>query len=186
MNIAEFVLIGIGLAMDAFAVSVTNGMCTKGKRLLGALSCGLVFGLFQGAMPSIGYALGMTFSGIIEKADHWIALALLGFIGVNMIIDSRKGDSEEKFYNISAGLLFIQGLATSVDALAVGVSFAALGANIVAAAGIIAAITFAISFAGFFIGSKAGDFLCGKAELAGGLILTAIGLKIFAEHMFFN
>lgn len=126
MSIFELFLTACGLSMDAFAVSVTNGLCVRKGRVRGALMCGIIFGLFQGIMPAIGYALGMNFAEYIERFDHWIALILLGFIGLNMIYGSGV-DEILTGGRLTFGAVLVQGFATSVDALAVGISFAALG-----------------------------------------------------------
>lgn len=191
MSIIEIFLIGVGLSMDAFAVSVTNGMCKKSKIWATALACGLCFGVFQGVMPSLGYALGSTFAKYIEQYDHVIALVLLCYIGGKMIYDVAKGGSEESSNGtgrLKAGELILQGIATSIDALAVGVSFAAMLAvpEMAGAAGLIAATTFVIAVVGVLIGGKFGDILSNKAQLVGGLILIGIGVKIFLEHTFFS
>lgn len=186
MSIAEIFIIAVSLAMDAFAVSVTNGMCCKKKRALCALICGITFGFFQGAMPSVGYGLGMRFSSFIQKADHWIALILLGAIGINMIRESGCRKESRKDFTLSFSLLLLQGFATSVDALAAGISFAVLGESIVFIAAVIAAVTAVISIAGFMAGSKAGALLSGKAQIAGGALLIGIGVKIFIQHTIFS
>ena len=189
MSFAEIFLIGVGLAMDAFAVSVTNGMCRSAKPLVIALTGGLSFGLFHGVMPALGYALGSTFSQYIERYDHIIALVLLGYIGGKMIYDAVKGEeSSAGGGKLKLSELLLQGVATSIDALAVGVSFAAMLSvgKMAASAGIIAGTTFIIAFAGAFIGRRFGSILNDKAQLAGGLILIGIGVKIFVEHTFFS
>ncbi len=189
MSFAEIFLIGVGLAMDAFAVSVTNGMCRSGKAPVIALSGGICFGLFQGIMPTLGYALGSTFSQYIERYDHVIALLLLGYIGGKMIFDVIKGgESASGGGKLKLSELLLQGVATSIDALAVGVSFAAMmpWSKMAASAGIIAGTTFIIAFAGALIGKRFGSILNDKAQLAGGLILIGIGVKIFVEHTFFS
>lgn len=188
MSITELILIGIGLSMDAFAVSVTNGLCHKdigaGKTIL----TGLCFGGFQGLMPLIGYFLGRGFEKYITAFDHIIALVLLGFIGGQMILESFKRDEEERgAVCLTAKMLFMQGIATSIDALAVGVSFAALkDVNIAFAASAICCVTFVFGVVGVLIGKKFGTVLNKKAQLAGGLILVGIGVKIFIEHTFFE
>lgn len=189
MSLFEIFLVGVGLSMDAFAVSVTNGMCKRGGTLFIAASCGLAFGLFQGLMPSIGFALGSTFAKYITRFDHIIALVLLAYIGEKMIYDAIKGgETEATGALLKPGELVTQAVATSIDALAVGVSFASLMAlpRMLVSAGIIALTTFVIAFLGVFIGKKFGDALSGKAQLVGGVILVAIGLKIFIEHTFFG
>ena len=117
MSIFELFLTACGLSMDAFAVSVTNGLCVRKGRVRGALMCGIIFGLFQGIMPAIGYALGMNFAEYIERFDHWIALILLGFIGLNMICGSGE-DEIQTGGKLTFGAVLVQGFATSVDALA--------------------------------------------------------------------
>ena len=177
MSIFELFLTACGLSMDAFAVSVTNGLCVRKGRVRGALMCGIIFGLFQGIMPAIGYALGMNFAEYIERFDHWIALILLGFIGLNMICGS--GDDEiQTGGRLTFGAVLVQGFATSVDALAVGISFAALGVGIVRSAVF-------ISFCGIMLGNKFSGKLKSKARIVGGVILICIGLKIFAEQTIF-
>lgn len=188
MSIIELILIGIGLSMDAFAVSVTNGLCCKNIKAGKTLMTGVCFGGFQGLMPLIGYFLGRGFSKYITAFDHIIALVLLGFIGGQMIWESFKKEDENADSNILTGkMLFMQGIATSIDALAVGVSFAALkDVNIAFAASSICCITFLFSVVGVFIGKKFGNILNNKAQLVGGLILVGIGIKIFVEHTFFS
>ena len=175
MSVFELFLTACGLSMDAFAVSVTNGLCVKKGRVRGALMCGIIFGLFQGIMPAIGYALGMNFAEYIERFDHWIALILLGFIGLNMICGS--GDDEiQTGGRLTFGAVLVQGFATSVDALAVG---------IVRSAAFICVVTAALSFCGVMLGNKFSGKLKSKARIAGGVILICIGLKIFAEQTIF-
>ncbi|MGN1114687.1 MAG: manganese efflux pump MntP family protein [Oscillospiraceae bacterium] len=188
MGLTDLLLLAIGLSMDAFAVSVTNGLCVKNINWKGALACGLCFGLYQGAMPTIGFALGKAFESIITSVDHFIALILLGIIGGKMIFDGikAKDETENAKTKLTLSILMIQGIATSIDALAVGVSFAALSVNIVSAAAFICCVTFAFSFAGVYIGRKFGTVLNNKAEIVGGIILVGIGVKIFIEHMFFS
>lgn len=189
MSFAEIFLIGVGLSMDAFAVSVINGMCRRENILKTAAACGLCFGIFQGLMPSLGFALGSAFSRYIEKYDHVIALLLLGYIGGKMIFDAVKNEPEKASSGrLGLSELILQGIATSIDALAVGVSFATMisAAEMAGAAALIAATTFIIAFAGAFMGKRFGDALNNKAQLAGGIILAAIGVKIFVEHTFFG
>ncbi|MGN1133615.1 MAG: manganese efflux pump MntP family protein [Oscillospiraceae bacterium] len=188
MGLIDLLLLAIGLSMDAFAVSVTNGLCVKNIKWKGALACGLCFGLYQGAMPTIGFALGKAFESVITSVDHYIALILLGIIGGKMIYDGIKAKDETENANtkLTFGILMLQGIATSIDALAVGVSFAALSVNIVSAAAFICCVTFIFSFAGVYIGRKFGTILNNKAEIVGGIILVGIGVKIFIEHMFFS
>ena len=190
MSYLEICLIGLGLSMDAFAVAVTNGMTKKNIGIGMAAAIGLCFGLFQGLMPAAGFALGSTFSSYIQAFDHVIALLLLGFIGGRMVYDGIKGEKDSQDDSrLTLGVLIAQGVATSIDALAVGVSFAAVFKSpmtMLAAAGIIAGLTISLSFIGVYIGKKSGDFLNSKAQIVGGLILIGIGVKIFVEHVFFQ
>jgi putative Mn2+ efflux pump MntP len=172
--------------MDAFAVSITNGMCYRMNTLKNALYSGLAFGLFQGIMPLIGYFAGATFSSAISSLDHWIALVVLGVIGGKMIWEAVKEMRNPEACEIKAfsvRTLAVQAVATSIDALAVGVSLGIMQVDVFAAASLIAAITFGCSFLGVFIGKRFGGWLQDKAELLGGAILVLIGLKIFLEHM---
>lgn len=182
--ILEILLIGIGLSMDAVAVSATNGMCYKlnWKR---TLTVGLFFGAFQGIMPLIGYFAGSLFAQQISSFDHWIALLLLAFIGGKMIWDGLHHDSACPAKPFTMTLLLAQAIATSIDALAVGVSFAAMSVNIYVAISLIAATTFLLSIVAVRLGIRIGDKLNSKAEIFGGTILVLIGLKIFIEHMWF-
>lgn len=243
MGITELLLLSVGLAMDAFAVSIGNGLAMKKRNIRAALAIALSFGVFQAAMPLAGYFLGTAFEDIIRQFDHYIALIFLGFIGGKMIWDGikelreskreriengaekaadrevkgniaepadgenkgslaessdgaekasldKKGAAAEKGsgeFHLTLGTLLIQAVATSIDALIVGVSFAALpDVNIWSAVGLIGVITFAISLSGVFFGKKFGQLLGSRAEVFGGIILVCIGLKVFIEHMFFG
>lgn len=187
MGIFEIVLIAVGLSMDASAVSMTNGMCIKKAGLKHALLMATAFGIFQGIMPMIGFFAGSMFSSLFETIDHWVALILLGFIGGKMIYEAlTKKDEVLSFRPLTFKLLLAQSIATSIDALAVGVSFVALDVPIFFSCLVIAIVTFIFSFFAMFIGKKCGDILSSKAELVGGLVLVIIGLKIFIEHMFFS
>lgn len=195
MGIIELLLLAVGLSMDAFAVSIGNGLTMKKSSIKAALAIALSFGLFQALMPTVGYFLGSAFENVIKEFDHYIALLFLGFIGGKMIFDgikeirekrSGKGE-EEKPFKLSFGTLLIQAVATSIDALIVGVSFAALpDVNIWAAVSLIGVTTFTISIFGVFFGKKFGQLLGSKAEIFGGFILVGIGIKVFVEHMFFG
>ena len=185
MGYFEIILIGIGLSMDAVAVSMTNGMCLKQMHVKHAFVTALAFGLFQGIMPLIGYFAGSVFAEKVNAIDHWLALILLGFIGGKMVYEAVKSDEDHTVCKVlTFRLLLVQAIATSIDALAVGVSFAALTVNIISSVCIIAATTFILSFIAVYIGKKFGDLLKQKAEIVGGIILILIGLKIFVEHMF--
>lgn len=185
MSVIEILLIGIGLSMDAVCVSMSNGMCFQAK-LKQTISIALAFGLFQGLMPLIGYFTGSFFAEQISAFDHWIALILLAIIGGKMLYDAIKGDDEASCSpKLTIRLLLLQAIATSIDALAVGVSFAAMQVNILVAVLLIALTTFILSFVAVHLGKKIGTKLNQKAEIFGGSILILIGLKIFVEHMFF-
>lgn len=184
MGIIEIFLIALGLSMDAVCVSMSNGMCykTKFKTVLGI---GVAFGAFQGIMPIIGYYAGSLFSKQISAFDHWIALVLLLIIGGKMIYDAIKDESDDKCaVKLTVKLLLVQSIATSIDALAVGVSFAAMNTNIYLSASLIAITTFSLSIIAVYVGKKIGTKLNRKAEIFGGTILVLIGIKIFIEHMF--
>lgn len=186
MGIAELLLIGIGLSMDAFAVAVCKGLNMK---KVNKVHCGVIalfFGGFQALMPLIGWALGRQFEQYITSVDHWIAFILLGFIGGKMIIDSRKEEDEEvckRDSPLDLKELFLLAVATSIDALAVGITFAFLGVDILPAITIIGLTTFVLSAIGVFIGNIFGSRYKNKAELAGGIILVLIGVKILLEHL---
>lgn len=183
------IILGIGLAMDAFAVSITNGLCAGRFKPRHALADGLTFGLFQAAMPLIGFFLGLSFMKYIEVIDHWIAFILLGGIGANMIRGALKKEEEEECTSpFTLKNLLVQGVATSIDALAVGIGFSTelSGYNdAFLTVGIIGICTFAISTAGVYIGKLFGGLLKEKAQILGGLILIGIGAKILIEHLFF-
>lgn len=178
--------IAIGLAMDAFAVSVSNGICYKHARLKEAFINAVTFGAFQAGMPLLGYYLGCTIRSAVAFLDHWIALGLLAFIGGTMIWDAVKelrapGKTRMKpIYSFKD--LAVQGVATSIDAFAVGISFAVIPTNVLSAVGQIGIITFLFSLVGVYLGKRFGLMLKDKAEIIGGIILIAIGLKIVIEH----
>lgn len=177
MSFIEIILIGIALSMDAFAVSVAASMSyndlTKAKKL----SMPVAFGLFQGIMPILGYYLGSLFSSFIEKYAGVISLVILGVIGINMIRESFAPEAEREHKTLTIRVLLIQAVATSIDAFAVGVSFAAHGAKIYISSLIIAVTTFLLSLAAVALGEKAGKKLGGRAEIIGGIILIIIGVK---------
>ncbi len=187
MSYIELFLIAVGLSMDAFAVSISDGLCCTKLKKSQMLAIALCFGGFQGLMPTIGFFLGKTFESYITAVDHYIALVLLGYIGGKMIYDALSQKEEESHSTLTAPLLLTQGIATSIDALAVGVSFAALpDVSILAAASFIACVTFVCSIIGVCFGKKFGEKLGSRAMLVGGLILVGIGVKIFIEHVFFS
>lgn len=187
MTLLEIVLIGVGLSMDAFAVSITNGLCCTNLKKMRMLAIAVCFGVFQGMMPLLGFFLGRAFESYIRAFDHWIALILLGYIGGKMIRDACKGEEDTGEFALTARMLLVQGVATSIDALAVGVSFAALpDVNIWSSALLICCTTFSFSLCGVGFGRRVGTKLGNYAQLVGGIILVGIGIKIFIEHVFFG
>lgn len=202
MGIIEVLLLAVGLSMDAFAVSICKGLATEKAGIGHMVTAGLWFGGFQMLMPVTGYLLGSTFASYITAIDHWIAFVLLGLIGLNMIRESRSDDcpesgrdeseeggdeskgggepAEDKPFGFKS--MFIMAVATSIDALAVGITFAFLRVNMVTAIPLIGTTTFLISAAGIKIGSIFGSRFQSKAELAGGIILILLGAKILLEH----
>lgn len=184
MNIVELLLLAIGLSMDAFAVSVCKGLSTQKLKPKHYLIIGAWFGGFQALMPLIGYFLGSTFEKYITSFDHWIAFVLLAFIGGNMLKEGLSKDEESVDPSFSIKTMFVLALATSIDALAVGVTFALLpDVNIVAAVSLIGCVTFVLSAVGLKVGNIFGTKYKSKAEIAGGVILILIGLKILLEHL---
>lgn len=169
--------------MDAFAVSVGKGMTLKRVQPRHALSAGVWFGGFQGLMPLIGYYVGRSFAEYVVSVDHWIAFGLLVLIGLNMIRETIWGDDEEQDSDFGVRTMLIMAIATSIDALAVGVSMAFLDVNIWISAAVICIVTLIISAAGVYLGTMFGARLGSKAGIVGGLILIAIGVKILVEHM---
>ena len=169
--------------MDAFAVSVGKGMTLKRVQPRHALTAGVWFGGFQGLMPLIGYYVGRSFAEYVVSVDHWIAFGLLVLIGLNMIRETIWGDDEEQDSDFGVRTMLIMAIATSIDALAVGVSMAFLDVNIWFSAAVICIVTLIISAAGVYLGTMFGARLGSKAGIVGGLILIAIGVKILVEHM---
>lgn len=191
MTIWTLFLVALGLSMDAFAVSVTNSMCFAQFTRRQAVAASANFGIFQGLMPLAGYFLGRVFAQWIGAVDHWVAFVLLGFIGGSMLWEAaqdirrtrREGAVCPAGRQFGPKMMMMQALATSIDALAVGVSFAALSVNIWQAAGFICCVTFACCLAGHALGRRFGLLLGARAQLCGGLILVAIGTKILIEHL---
>ena len=181
LEIISVILIAVALAMDAFAVSLCKGMAMKRPDLRSVLIIALWFGVFQGVMPVIGYVLGSSMYDLMKDYDHWIAFGLLFLIGANMVRESFSGE-EELDASIRPVEMFILAVATSIDAFAVGISLAMDGSDIVSSAVMIGAVTFLISAVGVRIGSRVGGVLGKRAELLGGLILIAIGIRIVLEH----
>ena len=185
MGLAELVLLAVGLSMDAFAVSICKGLGMKKINLKVAVVLGLFFGGFQAGMPVIGWALGSQFMGIIGPIDHWIAFVLLGIIGSSMIKESREDEEEEVSASFDVKTMLALAVATSIDALAVGVTFAFLHVNIVWAVTFIGCTTFVLSAIGVKVGNVFGMKYKSRAELAGGVILILMGIKILLEHLGF-
>lgn len=184
MSFIETLLIGIGLSMDAFSVSICKGLTTKKFSLKMAVICGLWFGGFQALMPLIGYFLGIQFEDLIASFDHWIAFGLLALIGLNMIREAISGQEENKEDGaLDVKTMLLLAIATSIDALAVGVSFAALKENIWHAILVIGLTTFIFSAIGVKIGNVFGSKYEKKAAITGGIILIIIGVKILLEHL---
>lgn len=189
MTLFELFVIAVGLSMDAFAIAICKGLAVKKAGIKQMGLAGIWFGGFQALMPFIGYLLGSTFESYITKIDHWIAFVLLGLIGANMVKEALSKDEDECGCDGKAGSMapkemFTLAVATSIDALAVGVTFALLPeVNIGAAVGFIGVITFALSAVGIKIGNIFGVKFKSKAELAGGIILILMGLKILLEHL---
>ncbi|MBQ2662449.1 MAG: manganese efflux pump [Clostridia bacterium] len=182
MKLWELFLIAIGLSMDAFAVSVCKGLSVTKVSFKHCLTAGAYFGGFQALMPLIGFLLGISFKGFVESVDHWIAFVLLALIGGNMIKESfSKAEKMEAAFTFRAMLPLA--VATSIDALAVGITFAFLSVKIVPAISFIGVITFILSATGVFLGSKFGAKYKSKAELAGGIVLILMGTKILLEHL---
>ena len=183
MQLYELFIIAVSLSMDAFAVSICKGLSTGRPRAGHCLACGTWFGGFQALMPLIGWLLGVRFQGMIVSIDHWIAFILLGMIGFNMVRESRGGEVEELDCSYSPRAMLPLAVATSIDALAVGVTFAFLQVdNIFLAVAFIGATTFVLSATGVKVGAAFGVRFKSKAELAGGLILMGMGVKILVEH----
>ena len=184
MSLLSLFIIAVGLSMDAFAVSICKGLAMQKINLKKAAIVGLLFGGFQALMPSIGYLLGSQFERFITSIDHWIAFVLLSIIGIAMIRESRSTE-EEKEANASLDVktMFLLAVATSIDALAVGVTFAFLRVQIIPAVAFIGSITFLLSVIGVKVGNVFGTKYKAKAELAGGIILIVMGIKILLEHL---
>lgn len=185
MGIWEIIILAVGLSMDAFAVSICKGLSVKRLKPRHCVISGLYFGGFQAGMPLLGWLLGKQFETLIKSVDHWIAFALLCIIGANMIRESF-GDPDELNASFSPRTMLPLAVATSIDALAVGVTFAFLDVDILSAVLIIGCTTFLFSAAGVKIGNIFGTKFKSKAELLGGIVLIAIGIKILIEHLFFD
>ena len=188
MDFITLFIIAVGLAMDAFSVAVTDGIILKQIKIRYALKIGLFFGVFQFGMLYMGNLLGSTFAKYISACDHWIAFFLLIFIGGKMLYDAVRGEEEEiseEKNPLDLKTLAVLAIATSIDALAVGVSFAAMNIAIFFASTVGGLVAFAFSFAGVYIGSRFGNLFGNKSEIVGGVVLVGIGIKILVEHLFF-
>ena len=190
MGLVELLVVAVGLSMDAFAVSVCKGLCMRRVNWRHALVIALFFGAFQALMPLIGWLLGTQFAALITPVDHWVAFVLLALIGGKMIWDAVRGDDEDPAASCPAEgapldlrELTLLAVATSIDALAVGVTLAFLGVSIGWAMAVIGVTTFALSFVGVAVGNRFGARFGGPAALAGGVVLILIGLKILLEHL---
>lgn len=190
MGIGELLLLALGVSMDAFAVSICKGLCMKKATLKASCTCGVWFGGFQAIMPLIGFFLGSLFAEAIQTVDHWVAFGLLGLIGFNMLKEAFEKNEDAQAcpvdgnVDLSVKTMFIMAVATSIDALAVGISLAMAGdVNIVTAVLLIGLFTFGMSAVGVQIGNVFGSRFEKKAQLAGGVILIVLGCKILLEHL---
>ena len=195
MSFWEILLIAIGLSMDAFAVSVGKGLSARadgGRTASHAVCAALWFGGFQALMPLLGWLLGSAFASLISSIDHWVAFALLALIGGNMLREAFSGDDDDaatdadNAADFGAKTMLLLAVATSIDALAVGVNFGIMGTNIWLAIAIIGVLTAIISLVGLKIGNFVGEKFKTKAEIFGGIVLIGIGVKILVEHLFFG
>ena len=192
MGLGELLLLAVGVSMDAFAVSICKGLAMKKATLKAGLTCGIWFGGFQALMPLIGYFLGVLFADAIEAIDHWVAFVLLAFIGISMLKEAFEKDCdccEEQDADLSVKTMFVMAVATSIDALAVGISLAMAGLPTFGLDGIFSAViliglcTCGFCTAGVKIGNVFGSRYEKKAQLAGGVILILLGLRILLEHL---
>ena len=186
MELIELFLVALSLSMDAFAVSLCKGLSSGRPTPVQCLACGAWFGGFQALMPLIGFLLGVRFQGIISSVDHWVAFVLLGLIGANMVREALGGDEEHVDSSFGPRAMLPLAVATSIDALAVGVTFAFLRVEIAPAVALIGVTTLVLSAIGVKVGSVFGDRFQSKAELAGGVILILMGTKILLEHTVFS
>ena len=187
MSLVELFLLAVGLSMDAFSVSICKGLGMRRIRWKDALALALAFGGFQGGMPIIGWALGSRFLWLIEPIDHWIAFGLLGWIGVNMIREALQEDEVDEDESQGVGLreLLMLAVATSIDALTVGIAFASLSVDIWSSALLIGVVTFLLSLVGVVLGNQFGMRFRKPSQIAGGVILILIGVKVLLEHLGF-
>ena len=185
MTLISLIILAIGLSMDSFAVSLTSGTLMKPFTTPKAAKFALIMALFQGLMPVLGWLMGVGFRAYIETYDHWIALALLLYLGGRMIYESMHNEEQACFNPCCTRTAMAMGLATSIDALAVGISLSFLHIDMLQSAIVIGVTTFIFSMSGLYIGKALGCFLKKGAEIAGGIILILIGAKICIEHLFF-
>lgn len=185
MTLFSLIILAIGLCMDSFAVSLTSGTLMRPFTIRRACKFALIMAIFQGTMPVIGWLLGVSFRDFIVDLDHWIALALLLYLGGRMIYESLQEEEKENFNPCCTRTAMTMGLATSIDAMAVGISLSFLHVDMVQSALVIGITTFIFSMGGLLIGKKVGCYLKKGAEIVGGIILILIGVKICIEHLFF-
>jgi putative Mn2+ efflux pump MntP len=184
MSLVTIIVIAVGLAMDAFAVSVASGAAYKKLKLRHAVRMAVFLGGFQAVMPLVGWLAGLSFREMIVAYDHWVAFGLLLIIGGKMIYEAFKFDGDEDASDMAnIGVLLILSVATSIDALAVGITLSLITDKIFLAVAIIGVVTFVLSYAGYWIGQRMGHFFEKKIEVAGGVILIAIGVKILTQHL---
>jgi manganese efflux pump family protein len=183
MDLVSILLIAVGLSMDAFAVSIATGITTDRQRQKNALLMASFFGGFQMLMPIIGWGIGLSLQELISGVDHWVAFGLLTFIGIKMLYDSTKKGDCSKTSTLRFSSLLTLSIATSIDALMVGLSFAFLQSSIVVPILVIGAVTFGLSFAGFIFGCALGQVFESRIKIVGGIILIAIGLKILLDAL---
>lgn len=176
-------ILAVALAMDSVAVSIAIGSKYRDLLLSKTLFTAAVFGFFQGVMPLAGYFIGISFAEYVQTFDHWIAFFLLSGLGIKMLYEAYKNEFDEEVADLSTKTLITMGIATSIDAMAIGVTFAFLQNDILSASALIALVTFVLCIIAVFIGKKLGSLLESKAEMLGGIILIALGCKILAEHM---
>ena len=181
--LTDIFLIGIGLSMDSFAVAVCKGLAMKKLNVRKALIIGLYFGFFQGFMPVVGYLLGSSFESLVTSIDHWIAFILLGFIGAGMIKEALSDEQKAISDDVSFKEMIFYSVATSIDALAAGITFAFMNINILTAFAIIFATTFTLSVIGVAAGRRFGARLGNNAQILGGIVLIGLGAKILLEHL---
>lgn len=176
-------ILAVALAMDSVAVSIAIGSKYKDLYLSKTLFSASIFGFFQGAMPLAGYFIGITFAEYVQSFDHWIAFVLLVGLGGKMLYEAYQNEFDDEVTDLSTKTLITLAIATSIDAMAIGVTFAFLKSDIYTAAGVIALVTFVLCLAAVYIGKKLGSLLESKAEMLGGLILIGLGFKILLEHL---